>query len=491
MKKFMVAWLFLLFVIGCRPAGAGPLTFPGHLDWINTTRPLAAEDTQGRVVILDFWTYGCINCMHVLPDLAKLEHEFGSKLLIVSVHSPKFDNERNPQLVARIVDRYGIHHPVVNDVDYQLWNTYRVAAWPSFVIFDPQGQYVGKLSGEGQYASLRKATSALLAEYKGMGNQTKVPFKAMPADDRPLRYPGKIAVSPKWVAIADSGHNQVVITNHQGQVFHRIGSGNAAYQSGTFQQAAFHDPQGMAFIGSKLYVADTDNHAIRVIDLAQHTVKTVAGTGKLGSSYRTDGDPLQVALRSPWDLVADGQRLYIAMAGTHQLWQLDLQPHQLSVLAGNGREGLLDGRLRSSNFSQPSGLSLYQHQLYVADAEDSSVRRVDLTEQRVETLIGHGLFDFGDRDGAFSRALIQHPLGVQSDGGQVLYLADTYNHKVKKLDLAQQQITTVVDDLGEPGGLAWLDGTLLITDTNHGQIKQYDPSSGETRNWPLTPITKP
>jgi DNA-binding beta-propeller fold protein YncE len=312
-----------------------------------------------------------------------------------------------------------------------------------------------------------------------------------------LAFPGKIAVSDSLVALSDTLHHRILVTDHQGRVQHTFGGQAAGLVDGGTRRARFASPQGVAFGDGRLYVADTGNHAIRVIDLETAEVMTIAGTGKAGLIEKGGADARKVDLRSPWDVALDGDNLFVAMAGDHQIWALDLGSGHIGVYAGSGHEGVRDGALMDAEFSQPSGLSLAGDWLYVADAESSAVRRIHLREQRVETLVGTGLFDFGDRDGAFAQAQLQHPLGVAVLADGDVLVADTYNHKVKRLRIQARTVETLVGTgtpgdaqgpgtvaaLNEPGGLAVLGNSVLIVDTNNGRVVRFSLQGAVAREW--------
>ncbi len=478
--------------------------FDPALPWLNVKRPLTLEDLKGKVVILDFWTYGCINCIHVLEDLRRLEHKYGHQLAVVGVHSPKFDNEKNVSTLRNIIIRYRIEHPVVNDVEFSLARYYGMRAWPTQVLIDPQGRVAGKVVGEGKYDLLDKAVAKLVKRHKADMNPEPLPF-SLERDglaESLLAAPGKIAVSARHVAISDTLHNRVIVADHQGKIEEIYGGNDEGFLDGNNTTVRFLAPQGLAFSGDGLYVADTGNHAVRYINLSRREVETVAGGGEVEIPRYGTFDAKTVRLRSPWGLALKDNQLYVAMAGTHQIWLLDTEKGQIRNYAGSGREGLRDGALPESRFSQPSGLSVYGNWLYIADAEDSAIRRIDIDSERVETLVGTGLFDYGDRDGPFDRALLQHVLGVAAVSDSEIVIADTYNHKLKQLDLKQQQVMSLAGtgvpgkDLGggshavqlnEPGGLAVLDRRILIADTNNNRILQFDLDSGSVSEWNLAP----
>ena len=477
--------------------------FDPALPWLNVTRPLTLEDLKGKVVILDFWTYGCINCIHVLEDLRRLEHKYGHQLAVIGVHTPKFDNEKNIDTLRNIIIRYRIEHPVVNDVEFGLARYYGMRAWPTQVVIDLQGRVVGEVLGEGKYDVLDKAVAKLVKQHKGRMNPEPLPY-SLERDrlaDSLLAAPGKIAVSDQHVAISDTLHNRVIVADHQGKIEVIYGGKDEGFLDGDAATARFLAPQGLVFSNHGLFVADTGNHAIRHINLSRHEVETVAGGGEVEIPSYGAVDTQTVRLRSPWGLALKDNLLYVAMAGTHQIMRLELESGQIRNYAGSGREGLRDGALPESRFSQPSGLSLRGKWLYVADAEDSAIRRIDIDSEQVETLVGTGLFDFGDRDGPFSRAQLQHVLGVAAVSDSMIVIADTYNHKLKQLDLKKRRVVSLagtgapgeehggsqVVQLNEPGGLAVLGRHILIADTNNNRILQYDLDSGSASEWVLVP----
>lgn len=475
--------------------------FDAGLPWLNVSRPLTMAELKGKVVILDFWTYGCINCIHVLDDLKRLQHKYGDKIAIIGVHTPKFDNEKNIETLRRIVVRYEIDHPVVNDVDYRLGRLYGMRAWPTQYVIDPFGGVLGKAVGEDNFEVFDRAIQKLLTTHAAAIAERPLPIalEKEKFEASLLAAPGKIAVSNEYVAISDTLHHRVILASHGGGIRHIIGGKSSGFVDGVFDRTRLKSPQGLAFSDNGLYVADTGNHSIRFIDLEKQSVSTVAGNGNNEMHRGAAYGATEIGLRSPWGLALQGSQLYIAMAGNHQIWRLDLEKEIIGAYAGSGREGIADGTLKRSSFSQPSGLAFAGEKLYVADAEDSALRRIDISKGRVETLAGTGLFDFGDRDGPLEQAKLQHLLGVAALDDNHLFIADTYNHKLKAADLDKGEIKTVAGTgspgrgegealaaaLNEPGGIAVLGNKVLIADTNNNRIMQYDIDSRRLSEWRL------
>ncbi len=477
--------------------------FPQGVDWFNVPRPLTMRgDLKGKIVLIDFWTFCCINCMHVLPDLAKLEKKYPNELVVVGAHSAKFANEKISENIRKSIMRYEVAHPVLNDRDMFLWQQYGVSAWPTLVLVDPRGRLVLQVSGEGNYEALDMAIAELIRIGERDGTVKRGPLELKKESDamesEMLRFPGKVRAYPDRLIISDSNHNRILVTDLNGQIQEIIGSGEEGWEDGSFSAAQFHHPQGAVLDGDFIYVADTENHLLRRADLKNKTVETIAGTGqKMPGRLVHRKKPykgLNVPLNSPWDLAVLDGKIYIAMAGAHQIWVYDPNLDSVEQFAGTGAESIKDGPLKSAVFSQPSGITADAEKklLFVADSEVSAVRMIDLDKKEVRTLVGTGLFDFGDKDGNFDTALFQHGLGVDVSGGKV-YFSDTYNDRIKEMDLERKQVKSIFgsgkeglkDGKGsaaefyEPGGLSVLGDKIYVADTNNHKIRAADLKTGE------------
>ncbi|HVP04658.1 MAG TPA: redoxin domain-containing protein [Dehalococcoidia bacterium] len=476
--------------------------------WFNVAQPLTLHDLRGKVVLLDFWTLGCINCQHTVPDFQRLENEFGDALAVIGVHSGKYDREHDDDSIREAILRLGIDHPVVNDPDFAIWNAYGANAWPTQALIDPEGNYYGSRSGEGVYDALEGPIKKLIADFDGRGeiDRTPIPIdlEAAPIASAFLKFPGAVLADEAGgrLFIADSGNNRILVAGLDGALQSAIGSGVEGWADGPSAQAQFNQPQGLALSldGNTLYVADTRNHRIRAVDLAAGTVTTIAGTGKRLETLPAPGaSPLDVDLASPWGIQPAGGILYIAMAGSHQLWTLDVAANAISVLAGTGAEGIDDGPPLDATFAQPSGITTDGTNLFWVDPESSSVRTLPLAGGNVKTLVGKGLFDFGDVDGPPGTALLEHAQGIAYGNG-TLYIADTYNHKIKTVDPASGQAATVAGTgaqgdadgpastatFDEPGGLSFAGGLLYIADTNNNALRTFNPQTGEVATLQLS-----
>jgi DNA-binding beta-propeller fold protein YncE len=487
---------------------AAPDPLDGGVAWLNTAGPLRLRDLKGKIVVLDFWTLCCINCIHVLPDLAKLEAKYPNEVVVVGVHTPKFDNEKDTESIRKAVLRYEIAHPVVNDAEMRIWKTFRATSWPTIAVVDPEGRLVYRESGEGQYDELDREIAGLIKKHKAKGTLNTKPMRFELArfsetGDSPLFFPGKVLADAagKRLFIADSTHHRIVITDLDGKQVVVAGTGAPGKADGAFARATFNDPQGLALKGDVLYVADRKNHLIRALDLRSKTVKTVAGTGEQGRERDAEGDALKIGLNSPWDVLVHGNRLFIAMAGHHQIWVLDLTRKALAPYAGRGDETLRDGTLSGSAFAQPSGLTSDGTRLYVADSEISAIRSVPLGGRgEVKTIVGEGLFDFGDVDGVGEQVRLQHALGVAYHEGK-LYVADTYNSKIKVIDPVRRSSKTFLGGepagwlatplFHEPGGISYAAGKLYVADTNAHRIRVVDLKTKTVSTLKLKGVTAP
>lgn len=449
--------------------------------WLNTDRSWSIQDFRNKIVLLDFWTLGCINCQHIIPDLKRLEEEFADVLVVVGVHSAKFDAEQQSETIQQAIQKFGIEHPVVNDADTRIWYQYGIRAWPTTVLIDPKGRVVGQHAGEDVYNTVKPYIEQLQEEFADQLNHEPIRYhveRQTPPLSQ-LYFPSKlIADASGAIYLADSGHNRILKLNQQGQVLEVIGSGEQGFLNGSYNEATFYEPHGMALHHDFLYVADAKNNAIRKVDLKSKTVSTAAGTGELGYYFLQDKLNVPVNPNSPWDLLILGDDLYIASAGNHQILRMDLETEKVYRYAGSGREALGDGPLLEACFNQPSGLASKGPVLYVADAEASAIRTVNTDTGIVLTPLGRGLFDFGDVDGHTDEALLQHAVGLEVIDNDI-YIADTYNGKIKVLDLQRNRLRTLCSGLHEPNDVLFLNGQLWVSSTNSHQLFKVDMHSGE------------
>ncbi len=435
--------------------------------WLNTGgKELRLADFRGRFVLLDFWAFCCVNCLHVLDELRPLEEKYAGELVVVGVHSPKFVHEADPDALAAAVERYEVAHPVLDDPELTTWQAYTARAWPTLVLVDPEGYVVAQYAGEGHEHALDALVAELREEHlaKGTLQPGDSPYVPPTPEPHDLRYPAKAIRLPEGgFLVADAGHHQVVeLAADAETVVRRIGSGERGRADGAPHVAELNEPNGLTAlppqvareVGYDVVVADTVNHLLRGVRLATGEVTTLAGDG----SQWMQGDGT-TSLSSPWDVVWWQDRVWVAMAGIHQLWTFDPRTGEVAVAAGTTNEGLLDGPLQEAWFAQSSGFAVDGDRLWVADSETSSLRYLE--DGAVHTAVGKGLFDFGFQDGPADEALLQHPLGVTSLRDGSVAVCDTYNGAVRRFDPATRELTTMATDLVEPSG-ALVDGEHLV-----------------------------
>jgi thiol-disulfide isomerase/thioredoxin/DNA-binding beta-propeller fold protein YncE len=507
----MLRWLIALTFLAAGSVAHAADPFPisdseravgGHTQWLNTSRALTPDDLRGRILLLDFWTLGCVNCMDIIPDLKSLEQEFGGNITVIGVHSAKFAGEKDTDAIRAAILRYGLTHPVVNDADFTTWSALGVRAWPTLVLIGPDGKTASVYAGEGNRAAIEADIKTLLEKYKDRIVTAPLPIALESAKEAQSqwRFPGKVIVadmagpqkkSYPALYVADSGHNRVVMADLAGNIVASAGDGRAGNRDGNLMTAQFFKPQGMAAGGGQIYVADLGNHELRLVNFNAGTVTTLAGNGTQGHFLEDTiaHDATKTALSSPWDVTfwPDADHLVIAMTGAHQLWSYDTNRRTVTLLAGNGQEGMDDGRYPFASLAQPSGLFAgTDGKLYFVDAESSALRVFD-ADGTVTTLIGKGLFDFGYKEGGKDAALLQHPLGLTGNA-ESLFIADTYNHSIRRYDIKTASLhdfaghdargtedgALAAASFDSPGGLALSGGTLYVADTNNNALRAID-----------------
>jgi thiol-disulfide isomerase/thioredoxin len=442
--------------------------------WLNTGgKDIALADLRGKIVLLDYWTFCCINCLHVLDELRPLEAEFGDVLVTIGVHSPKFVHEADADALAAAVERYEVHHPVLDDPELTTWQAYAVKAWPTLVLVDPEGYVVHVAAGEGHVDALRQVVTELVAEHEAKGTLHRGDgvYVAPEPQNTELRFPAKAVLTPSGtLLVADSAHHRLVELEPDGEtVIRRIGTGARGRLDGL--RPTFSEPAGIALlpaeiantVGYHAVVADTVNHLLRGLNLDTGEVTTVAGTGEQWRDGRTDGPADEIELTSPWDVAwwAPAQGVAIALAGNHTLGLFDPVTKTLSRLAGTTVEGLSDGPALEAFFAQTSGLAADGDRLWLVDSETSALRWLD-ADRTVHTAIGKGLFDFGHRDGKADQALLQHPLGVTVLPDGSVAIADTYNGALRRYDPATDEVSTLASGIAEPSDAVLVDGELVV-----------------------------
>ncbi len=473
--------------------------------WLNVSVPLKTSDLEDRIILLDFWTYACVNCMHMIPEIKKLEEEFGSKLTVIGVHSGKFDNEKDIEGIRNAIVKYDISHPVINDSKFNIWNSFKVKSWPTLILIGPNGRIKDTYVGEGTSQKIREDITSLIKKYRYSLNRDSLPI-VLEKDKivgHVLSFPSKleyvkdfesigIAKTPA-ILIANSGKNTIVVSSLSGDILLEIGSGKKGLADGTIGSASFNNPHGLLYKNNILYVADTGNHTLRKIDLKKNEVSTIIGSGIRGQILSDSKTVKEVDLASPWDLefFPDKNNIIIANSGTHQLLKYDIIKETIAPFAGDGVEDIIDGSYPKNSLAQPSAVNIFSGKLYFLDSETSSLRVAEKNGS-VKTLVGSGLFEFGHKNGSAKEALMQHPVGLAVDDTGI-YIADTHNSVIRKYDASQSSLSDYSgsgkknDDVGsnlknvsynEPEDIISVLDKFYVADTNNNRILVVNRNNG-------------
>jgi DNA-binding beta-propeller fold protein YncE len=462
--------------------------FPDTLQWLNVDEPVRLGEQRGKVVLLHYWCYSNVQCQHTLADLAYLEQKYRDVITVIGIYSPVFTTERSIENARKSVQRLQIRHAVIFDPELKLLKRFGVRSTPTVIYIDHEGNIVGMLPGTGRRAQLEKLIKNSIAEMPEHAKIVARPVFVNPYTEfgHELSFPGHVVATSDRLFISDSGHHRILETMHSGRILRVYGSGTASLIDAVGEEAGFNNPQGLAYSDDKLYVADTGNHSIRVVDIVTSEVSTIAGTGRPGNESVNYSDaPLQVSLNTPWGLKYENGMLFIAMMGMNQIWQLNLGLKMIRSFAGNGREGFIDGNAEQAAFAQPSAVAagrLLEPELFVLDASASAVRSIRLRDMRVKTLFGLGPRNYGDEDGDKMQAKLQHPMDIVFDKEHyALWIADTYNNKIKHVDLRSLKMTStkINYEFNEPHAVSLANNCLWIANTNDHEIVKVDLASGE------------
>lgn len=474
--------------------------FPQDATWRNVSTPWTWEDLQGRVVLLVFWRAADASTIQALRDAVGLAARSDAAVAI-GVHCPGMPGERRAETLDAALGRYGIETPVVHDEEGAMAEALGVGDLPAVILVDAEGRTVLGATGAGLGDPLREAVDDLVASSRDL-DPSPLPGRAVDERlDPVIAHPSGLAVDDGRVAVADAGHDRVVVLDRDRNVRRVIG-GTPGLEDGAFAEARLRCPHGLALDGEVLYVADTGNHAVRAIDLAEERVETVAGDGTmLRGPHRVGQGPFE-KLAWPWDLCLHEERLHVAMAAAHQVWRVDPADGIADAYAGTGDAKVKDGSRQDAKFAQPTGICTDGQDLFVADALGCAIRRIEVGRGRVETLVGARIGGWGDVDGPARRARLQHPTGLAWRDG-ALHVADTYNHKVKRYSPAADEVVTLTGsktpgwtdgDAGEarwdmPEAVASFDEGLLVADVAGHVIREVD-DRGRTGTWTLLGVDR-
>jgi sugar lactone lactonase YvrE len=457
---------------------------PAELQFVNHA-PIHLSATRGRASLIYFWSSSSIYCQQLLADIKSLEGKFLDGLNVIGVHTPKFSAERENEHVLKVVNRWHIKHPVINDSEWRLWRMLNVQAWPTMILLDAEGKISGAYFGEGHKAEIESRIHQLLSEAQAKGmRRSDAPLSAKKPEAKSfLSFPSYIAAGVDRLYVSDTGNNRVLELSYEGRVTRIFGSGNAGFWDGRAHEAGLREPQGLCVGKDELFICDTGNHAIRRVRLsANDQIDTIAGTGRMGLALQEPGASRSLSFASPVSCCFSQDRLFVTLAGNHQVWMIDLIRNQAARVAGNGVDALADGGAMSASFSKPCGIALARDGLYVADTNNSALRHISFPEFQVRTVIGDGAFEFGDTDGAASLARLQHPGNILFDAQRnVIWIADSYNNKIKVYSISKNEVKTlnVSYKLQEPQGMTIADNALWVVNQNAHELLRLDLKTGK------------
>lgn len=462
--------------------------FSQAIEWINCD-PANLRSLRGYVIVVGFWSAGSAYCRNLIDDLRYLQRKYAGAVQVVAIHCPKFDAERNPRLVRNVCAQLDPGVRVAHDPNFVAWQHYGITAWPSAVVIDPDGRIDAVVVGDLRRDELEAHVTHLIADAGLALDDSLLPILNPIHRDAALSFPAGICVNDHYLYVADSGHHRVLECSREGRVLRQIGTGTAEYNDGTISAAAFRRPTGLALVRDILFVADTGNNALRRVRIVDGDVFTLVGGGRAG---QPSGGVLdlgkRVALSQPWGVAAADDRVYVSLAGNNQIWMYDRGRNSFQFVAGSGDLALADGDADKASFAQPAGLALAQLMLYVVDSGASALRSMQTGTARVQTLIGQGLFDFGDAVGARVDTRLQYPLAVAKDPDTAhLWIADSYNNQLRKLKLGGSEVARVEvsSKLECPSAIAAHGGALWIANTHAHEVLRVDPATGAARRLPV------
>ena len=463
---------------------------PASIEWINCA-PASLQSLRGTVTLVAFWSAGSAYCHNLLEDLRQLQHKFSGALQVIALHTPKFDAERNPQLLRKVCNQLGVGVRVAHDPAFVAWQHYAIAAWPTVAVVDASGVLREYIIGDRQRDALEALVTQLIGEVGKQSYDAQSLQLRQTEPSTALSFPSGLCATERLLYVADSGHNSVLECTFDGRIMRRFGSGTADFMDGITAAASFRRPRGLSVARDTLFVADTGNHALRRIRLADGDVLTVAGSGAPGQPVEaavSAGNARALVLNQPWDVAAADDRVFIAMAGCNQIWALDRIQNRFVHVAGSGVLGVVDGEGSDSAFAHPAGLALVHSLLYVADAAGSAVRSLQISTGKVQTLLGQGLFDFGDITGQRAEAKLQYPLALAKDpDAPYVWVLDSYNNVIKKLRLGGGEVLRfdIEHKLHRPSALAIAQGSLWVANTDAHEVLRIDAASGAVRRLPI------
>ncbi len=465
---------------------------PGDLKFVNSDEVPNLADFRGKALLLNFFTGASVACEQQVQDIKQLEVKYQDGLVVLGIHTPKHAADADDEQVLKIANRWHLRHLVANDREWQLWRQLGIEVWPTAVLFDYDGKLVSVYQGEARRAEIEARIQEILnkAQESDCRSYEPGPASRRPEDRGILRFPTRLIASENYLYIADTGYNRVLEVTWDGRVKRQFGSQNPGYWDARESEAGFRCPVGLALTRDWLYIADTGNHMLRRARLLTGDVETLAGVGHWERPTSADYAQAKAApMASPMDVVAHNERVYIAQAGIHQIWQYDPLRNVLISFSGSGREDVLDGNGLFAAHAQPSGLAMGPEALYVLDASSSALRSVRLYDAKVSTLVPGGLFSSGSTDGPAHSARMCHPTALHFDSARgVLWVADTLNNKLRVYSIAKGEMKSLNINyaLRSPSGVCVAQGFVYIANTDAHEVLRLDLKTGKLGRLVLT-----
>ncbi|MGB6036703.1 MAG: hypothetical protein WBG42_10590 [Cryomorphaceae bacterium] len=472
-------------------------------NWINAAMSKMETEHYGKFTIVHFGTFDNFMSTADMEDLSLLQKEYPNIRVLISLN-PKFGYPTAEEDILSELEKRQIPLPVYIDRDFELWECMKVEFWPTTMFFGPQGSLVEAHEGRLNLEELRMSMPEVINRLRPFIDKNPEPFYGMPPGRwkkrTVLEYPAGLAVNEResMIFVSDQLGDRILGLTLDGNIMYCIGNGEKGFKDGALEQATFNGPRGMAMDSENfiLYIADTDNHAVRKVDLINDEVTTIMGTGMTPRRMPKKIVGMNSLINAPTDLLLDGNDLYISMQGSNQIWKMDLRTGVAEPIAGSESFGFTNGEALSSDLAAPSGLSADPSgALFFTDAQASALRYVD--DGKVETSVGEGIFTFGYADGKKDDVKLRYPNGIVSYDEKI-YLADTYNHCIRVIEPFKQRSETVSGNhsiagyrngftplFNQPMDVAMLGKTLIIADAGNGALRTLNLESGEVGSIPL------
>lgn len=475
--------------------------------WLNVLQPLKIDDLNGKITILHFWNASCIDCIDAINKLKDLNDRFPNSFAIIGVHIPVFENEKNLNIVKKAIIKYDINYPVINDKNHELLNKFKITKSPTFLIFNINGKLKQNFDGKNaEKNAIELATKLYFKNKFSLSNhQIPVVLEKDSSISNILSVPSKIIYVDKFafknriipaIIIANSGQNSIIVTNLSGEIIVKIGNGHRGFVDDDLINSRFYNPQSIVYHDKKIYVADTGNNSLRLIDLENNIVKTLLGNGSKGDIFAKKktvvmGNDTNLSLPNDLEFYPDKSMLAISNAGTNQILGYDIKNKNIIILAGNGEHDELDGVYPNNSLKQINDMAVDGDKLYLIDGLTSSIRVLN-RDGFLKTLYN------GKSPSNITK--LQNPRAIIADETGI-YISDSLNHAIKKFDYNSLQITKLFggergDKIGdfttfdEPNGIFGIIDKFFIADSGNNRIIEVNRASGKSRLLDIMPTQK-